>query len=278
MSSKYAVLGSPIGHSKSPDIHSAAYRVLGLDWNYSKIEVKKGHLLQFLETLNENWHGFSVTAPLKEEAFRQASERDSSVDLSLVANTLLSTTSGWKAFNTDIFGIQSALANITMPNSISLIGTGATARSALVALATKFPAATFLVCGRNSNARNKLLELGKRIGVSIKGSRKIAKGLVNHDLVVTTLPARALDLEIMKLDKSWFKSPRGVLFDVAYDPWPSEAAQLWAANGLSVVSGIDMLIWQALAQLRIFYSGSISSPLPNEAAVLLAMRDSIGLI
>jgi shikimate dehydrogenase len=62
-----------------------------------------------------------------------------------------------------------------------------------------------------------------------------------------------------------------VLFDVAYDPWPSPLAQLWGP-GATVISGIDMLLRQAVAQIRIFVAGDPDVELPDEESVLRAMR------
>jgi shikimate dehydrogenase len=59
---------------------------------------------------------------------------------------------------------------------------------------------------------------------------------------------------------------------VAYNPWPSEIAKVWSAKGMQVISGIEMLIWQAVAQVRIFRTGDPSVELPNEIAVVEAMR------
>jgi shikimate dehydrogenase len=59
---------------------------------------------------------------------------------------------------------------------------------------------------------------------------------------------------------------------VAYNPWPSSLATLWTSKGQIVVSGLEMLIWQAVAQIRIFFHGSPTKELPNEIAVVEAMR------
>ena len=61
-------------------------------------------------------------------------------------------------------------------------------------------------------------------------------------------------------------------------PWPSPAAKIWQGSGLTVVSGIEMLLWQAVAQIRLFHTGDAEQQLFNEAAVLHAMRDSVGLL
>ena len=52
---RLAVLGSPIAHSLSPDLHRAAYRVLGLDWSYEAIEVGKDGLADFVRSRDTEW-------------------------------------------------------------------------------------------------------------------------------------------------------------------------------------------------------------------------------
>ena len=280
MSKQLAVLGSPISHSKSPAIHAAAYRVLNQNFEYSKIQVEKNHLMQFVETLDPNWLGLSVTAPLKNEAFRLSRNSDEISQLTGASNTLLRSNEGWDAFNTDVFGIQKALAEAGVSNAkiVSVIGSGATAQSAVLAIARSFPETTLNLAARNKDALSELIKFAHAVGLKRVRRVTLQQALSSADLVVTTLPARAIDNEIAKLRAAWFRKPKGVLFDVAYDPWPSVAAKVWQSSQLSVISGVEMLLWQAIAQVRIFVGGNPGVELPNEAAVMLAMRDSIGLI
>ena len=92
-------------------------------------------------------------------------------------------------------------------------------------------------------------------------------------LVVSTLPGGAdfpLQLVTALVQSS-------VLFDVAYHPWPSPAATLWLAEGATVISGLSMLVHQALHQIRWFVQGSGDQPLQQENAVLSSMKRSVGL-
>lgn len=280
MSKHLAVVGSPIAHSKSPIIHGAAYKVLNLDFEYTKIQVEKNHLMQFVETLDQEWIGLSVTAPLKVEALRLAKFSDETSRITGISNTLLRTETGWSAFNTDVFGIQKALseAGVSEIKSASVIGTGATATSAVLALSSSFPEIKLLLSGRNDSALEKLKSFATDLGFRKVVSTSVRKSLTKVDLVVSTLPSGALDSEIAALRKSRFSNPHGVFFDVAYDPWPSAAAQLWSGQGLLAISGVEMLLWQAIAQVRIFSEGTPDREVFNEAAVRLAMRHSIGLI
>ena len=109
MSNQFLVVGSPIDHSKSPAIHRAAYRVLGLDWDYGKLEVGRGGLRQVVDNAPEALRGFSVTMPLKEEAAKLASTVDEFARTSGAANTLVRNEDGWSAYNTDVFGIVQAV-------------------------------------------------------------------------------------------------------------------------------------------------------------------------
>ena len=71
---RLAVLGSPIDHSQSPALHVAAYRTLGLDWEYGRFEVAEAELASFLDA-HDDWAGFSLTMPLKTELVRLSDER-----------------------------------------------------------------------------------------------------------------------------------------------------------------------------------------------------------
>src|SRR5690606_32200283 len=98
---RLAVLGSPIGHSRSPQLHAAAYGVLGLPWEYSRTEVASGGLDAFLGRLTPEWRGLSLTMPLKREVLPFLAARSEDVELSEAANTVLLAEDGPRGFNTD---------------------------------------------------------------------------------------------------------------------------------------------------------------------------------
>jgi len=277
MSKSFAVLGSPIAHSKSPVIHQAAYRVLSEDWAYSRFEVAKGGLKRFIENDGILHDGFSVTMPLKENAFQFATTHDIFSELTGAANTLVKIDSIWNAFNTDIFGIVQAISlnSSSIITSALILGSGATAKSALVALAQISPTAEVKIWARNKAAREGLIDFGKSIGLNISLARFIGVAIKKTDLTISTLPGGATDDLATKLAKRKALKPRGLLLDVAYDPWPSKLATFWTSRSQPVVSGLEMLLWQAVAQIRIFKFGNANQPLPNEIAVVQAMRNAL---
>ena len=282
MTRHLAVLGSPIAHSKSPALHSAAYRTLQLNWDYTRVELTANHLLQFIETLDIDWLGLSLTMPLKEEALRIANEKSPLAFATGVANTLLRTTTGWTAFNTDVFGIQRAVSAAIegAPKRVVIVGSGATAASAVFAAHGLFSEAKITVVSRNAKTATALQKRAASNGIKIATAsmRKLRAQLSRADLAISTLPAGALDESATKLPRNPFFRPAGILLDVAYDPWPSELAKAFEAKHARVITGVEMLIWQAIAQIRIFNHNDIDVDLPNERAVELAMRHSLGLI
>ena len=274
MSKNFAVLGSPISHSKSPLIHAAAYRVLGEDWQYSRFEVSKGALKRFVETDGAEFAGFSLTMPLKEDAFSFADVTDDISKSTKSSNTLVRLQDQWHAFNTDVFGITQAISQVGSANmTVSLIiGSGATATSAMVAISKLAPKSTVQVFARNKETRKQLIAFGRALGLQVKIARRLSTAAKRAQLTISTLPGGAIDKAATRLNSSRFFKPAGILLDVSYHPWPSSLAEVWLQNNQKVVSGLEMLIWQAVAQIRIFRSGDPTLELPNEIAVVQAMR------
>lgn len=278
MNKKFAVLGQPIAHSKSPNIHLAAYRVLGEDWSYGRAEVGKGFLRSFIGGLEEQWDGFSVTMPLKEEASRFADDLDEFATQTGATNTLYRDEAGvWHGFNTDVFGIYQAVRERVSGQikSSLVIGSGATATSAIAAIAKLAPGSKVKVQARNSKTRALLIGFGKSLGLKTSRVWGLVGYLTSADLVISTVPAHTMDSQAEELEKMSLWRPKGLLLDVAYSPWPSKLAEVWTKRDGLVASGLEMLIWQAVAQIRIFRTGNPSNELPNEIAVIEAMRNAV---
>lgn len=271
MTKQFLVVGDPIDHSKSPDIHRAAYGVLGLDWTYGRLLVQKNDIRQVLDNAPEALYGFSVTMPLKEEAARNVAFLDDYARKTGAANTIVKTDRGWSGYNTDVFGVMMALKGVvTGPiRSVGVVGAGATARSALVAINSMNLSTNVWIFCRSKESFSEIKAFAKPLGFKLRRAKTLRALVKRAGLTVSTLPAGALDAYLS--DSRIQKVISGPLFDVAYNPWPSQAAKVWMASGNKVVSGIEMLIWQAVAQLRLFVNGDLSE-LPNEVAVVEAMR------
>lgn len=272
-----AVLGSPIAHSKSPQLHAAAYRVLELPWSYTAVEVVEGSLGAFLNTCDASWRGVSLTMPLKREVLPMLASRTRLVTTVGAANTVLfDDTGALHGFNTDVAGIVRALsaAGLASARYVHVLGGGATAASALVA-AAELGAERVDVHVRDLQKSVWLEPLAHQLGlmIRIRSFAQADRSLDVPELVISTLPGGATT-EALYTDSTRRKA---VLLDVAYDPWPSVLATTWQAVGGRVVSGLAMLAHQALLQVRIFVSGDVLQPLPDEEGVLEAMLAAVGI-
>jgi shikimate dehydrogenase len=276
---RLAVLGSPIGHSKSPALHAAAYRALGLDWQYTAVEVAAADLAGFVRSRDASWRGLSLTMPLKRDVLPLLDSVDDTARLTGGANTLLFDRSVGDAvlrgFNTDVYGVTRAFRDhgVAALDTVLVLGGGATAASAIVSV-RQLGARSVTVAVRDPARAGALETLGASIGctVTVRPLDGI-ETLAAPDAVVSTIPGHAgHGLEFPAVFRS-----RSVLFDVAYDPWPSRLAAAWLEADGRVISGLDMLLHQAVAQVRVFVSGNPVAALPDEAGVLAAMRASVAV-
>jgi shikimate dehydrogenase len=267
-------LGSPITHSLSPRLHAAAYSVLGLPWSYEAIEMDAERLAGFLDTRDDSWRGLSLTMPLKRDVVPLLDSMDPVAAMTGVVNTVLLEGGTRRGYNTDVAGITSAFRRhqVERLDDVVILGGGATAVSALVA-ASELGATSARVWVRTPGKASSMQELGSKLGVAVtlRSFTEPESGIGQPDAVISTLPNGS----VVNLLVSEQVRRHSVLFDVAYDPWPTALARAWSDASARVISGIEMLLGQALVQVRIFVGGDAERELPQENRVFDAMRASI---
>ncbi|MFT4216638.1 MAG: shikimate dehydrogenase [Micropruina sp.] len=270
MSPHAAVLGSPIAHSLSPAIHRAAYDYLGLDWNYERVELRPEQFDRFVDGLDDSWRGLSVTMPLKEAA-AGCGIPDADVLLTGVANTVV-LGERRRVYNTDIAGLTDALtaAELSEVRVATLIGNGATARSALVAL-VRVGVQLVEVQGRDHRRLAAFRDWAEPMGVEVQPRTLGAPLDPASELLVSTVPSAALEPRLEQLEVEHCPALRGV-FDVIYHPWPTPLAARAASADRVVVSGLDMLAHQARYQVRLMTGHDV----PAEV-LLSAVRAAAGV-
>lgn len=272
-----AVLGSPIAHSRSPQIHRAAYEGLGLQWHYEAIECEASGLQALLDSRGDEWLGFSVTMPLKEQAFRLSALHDTVSAETGVVNTLLRLIDkdgkpSWAGFNTDVAGLAAALEEVGLDCAHTVVlGAGATAMSAVYAAKMRGAQRVNVLARRLEAAE----DLASRFSLDADGVQVTAHQiqstkesvLAAATCVISTLPGRAA--ETTPVPEILHRVP---LFDVAYDPWPTVLAERWRRASTPVFSGLGMLVHQAVLQVRTFVNGDPATKLANESSILREMR------
>lgn len=242
------MLGSPIAHSRSPQLHLAAYRALGLDdWTYDRIECDADALPRVVGDFGPEWVGVSVTMPGKFAALAFADERTARAELVGSANTLVRTAAGWLADNTDVAGVTGALGTVSGPAIV--LGSGGTAPAAVVALAD-LGVAGLTVVARNPDKAARLVGLATTMGVPAGfcalDDPRLADVAGMAGVLISTVPAEVAARHAPVL------AGVPVLLDAIYNPWPTPLAAAVSAVGGTVISGLQMLLHQAFAQVEIF--------------------------
>jgi shikimate dehydrogenase len=246
------VLGRPIGHSLSPVIHSAGYAAAGLNgWTYTAHECAEADLAAFVAGLGPEWAGLSLTMPLKEVGLDVADEVAPTAAAIGATNTLVRRPDGsWRAENTDAPGMVDALvaAGVSTVDRVAVLGAGGTARAAIAA-ARDIGAGAVIVYARRPDAIRELEPVAVDLGVTLIGTDwAAAAGAGDAAVVVSTVPRGVADP--LAASMAWRSG--GVLFDAVYDPWPTPLAAAAEAAGCRIVSGLDLLLAQAVRQFELY--------------------------
>ena len=269
------MLGSPVGHSLSPLLHRAAYAALGLDgWRYDAVECDAAALPGWVDGLGPEWVGLSVTMPGKRAALQRADERTERAVAVGAANTLVRRPDGgWLADCTDVDGVSGALSDAgwaePRTGTALVLGAGATAAAAIAALAAmglRYVVLLVRSTGRADDAAAcaQRFGMGVRLDVLEPGAQSVGLGpylgvadyVADADVVVSTLPAGAVDAELAGV-----LAGAPLVLDVVYHPWPTPLADAVAGRGGQVATGLDMLLHQAFGQVEQF----TGRPAPWEA-------------
>ena len=265
------VLGHPIAHSLSPALHRAAYAYLGeANFEYDRRDTLPDDLPAIMHGVRNPAGteeapyiaGLSVTMPLKTAVIQYCDELSETARVTGAVNTVYPRGERVLGDNTDVIGIVNALLRAGLkPNherdEPAVIGGGATAISALTAL-HKLGYRRASVYARSLHKLGSVQEAAERLGVQLStvalAEFPAEQKARRHNPVISTLPARAADEWASQLSglKGASATHRPVLLDVAYNPWPSVLASAWEANGGTVVSGLEMLLYQAVEQVLLF--------------------------
>ncbi|HWH45649.1 MAG TPA: shikimate dehydrogenase [Thermoleophilaceae bacterium] len=234
------VLGHPVAHSRSPAMHNAAFRALGLDWRYVKLPVPPslfGETVRALE--GSGYRGANVTIPHKEAALEVSDEATAPARQIGAANTLTFADGRVLADNTDAGGLLDALAEDPSGWRCLILGAGGAGRAAAWALRGAGAAEVSVWNRTPGRAAALARELGVRHAASVVTDVDLLVNATSVGLDPATDPADALAcLGLRGAD------PPPRLADLVYGPEPT-ALQAWAARaGARVVDGLEVLVRQ----------------------------------
>ncbi len=267
------VLGDPISHSLSPVIHNAALLEMGLNWCYLAIPCNKANLELITKALRKiNCKGLNITIPHKTQALNICSKVSEIGKVVGAINTLIpDEKDGWKGTNTDIEGFLKPLQKIGNweGKKAILLGSGGSSRAVIFAL-DLLNLSEIHILGRNVDSLNKLTHsLGDKlknlssdkINIMLPNCKDIKEHIKATDLIINTTPIGMLnksvknnsDAAIPFGEEIWSNlTPQTTLYDIIYNPLQTEWLKLGEKYKCNQINGLEMLIEQGAASLRLW--------------------------
>ncbi len=245
---KAAVVGYPVGHSRSPLIHNHWLSQLGLRGTYTKEQVAPEDFPGFISGLRERgFVGCNVTIPHKQSAFRLVRVDDLLTRLVGAVNTVFIADRQIVGVNTDVYGFTANLAH-RLPGfalagkSVLLLGAGGAARAVAVALVAEH-VGRLMISNRTGERAAQLCQI---LGTPAEAApwQAAESLLAETDLLIntTSLGMRgqpALDLSLARL-------PQGAaVCDIVYVPLETALLRRAREHGHAAVDGLGMLLHQA---------------------------------
>jgi 3-dehydroquinate dehydratase/shikimate dehydrogenase len=276
----FGVIGDPIAHSLSPQIHNIAFRKIGINAVYLPFRVPRDTLADFLRLFDQlPIKGYSVTIPHKEAAAEIADTRDETTENTKAANTLVRTLEGFAAYNTDYRGVIDTLNTflpaytahlIQPPGSIPGLPPTAASEPAPPAIPGSLVGRVSLVLGAGGVARaaahalhregamvtiaNRTAERAHDLANEI-GCRHVewnARHSVLCELVVNCTPiGMHPDIDESPLHPSFLR-PGLIVFDTVYSPEQTLLIKEARERGCYIITGVEMFLRQAALQFEYF--------------------------
>ena len=256
MTSTYAVIGDPIDHSLSPNIHNAAFRHLELDHTYIAYKIPAGELSAGIDALKAiKIAGFNVTIPHKIEMMKFLDEMDTTCKVIGAVNTVSNDNGRLKGYNTDMIGFLDPIKkrNLTIKDSqVMLLGAGGAARAIVTAM-VKEKAGKITIVNRTLENANKLAEFAKKIGgnvdtVPIQEANELIKDykfIINSTSIGMRNEPSPISTENISKDS--------IVYDIVYQPINTDLIKKSKENGATIIYGYEMLLSQAACSFEIWH-------------------------
>jgi len=256
MADTYAVIGDPIDHSLSPNIHNAAFRHLKLDHSYIAYKISAGELAAGIDSLKKiKIAGFNVTIPHKIEIMKFLDDMDTTSKVIGAVNTVSNENGKLKGYNTDMIGFLDPIKkkNLAIKDSqVLLLGAGGAARAIVTAM-IKEKASKITIVNRTQENANKLADFAKKIGgnadaVSIQKANELVgdyKFIINSTSIgMKNEPSPISTRNISK---------NSVVYDIVYQPINTDLIKKSKENGATIIYGYEMLLSQAACSFEIWH-------------------------
>lgn len=247
------VIGDPIEHSRSPQMHNAAFAKAGLDYVYVPFHVRPNDLAAAIAGFKAiNIVGINVTLPHKQAVISHLTSISREAELIGAVNTLTFTDEGIHGDNTDAPGVLRALEeneNMSVPvgENVVVLGAGGAARAVVVALALAGVASMTIANRTVERAVALAEEMGQKTGISMQGlglaDAQLPVAVRESMLLINTATVSMDATHPLLISADWLQ-PNTIVYDIVYTPPVTPLMRAAAARGCEILGGIGMLVHQ----------------------------------
>lgn len=247
------VIGDPVEHSRSPQMHNAAFAKAGLDYVYVPFHVRPNDLADAIAGFKAiNVVGINVTLPHKQTVISHLTSISREAELIGAVNTLTFTDEGIHGDNTDAPGVLRALEeneNMSVPvgENVVVLGAGGAARAVVVALALAGVASITIANRTVERAVALAEEMGQKTGISMQGLGLADAQLpvaVRESLLLINTATVSMDATHPLLISADWLQPNTIVYDIVYTPPVTPLMRAAAVRGCETLGGIGMLVHQ----------------------------------
>lgn len=273
---KFGLLGARLGHSLSPQIHAALYKILNLEATYDLIEVPAEDLVARVKLLRQNYKGLNVTIPHKIAVMQCLDEISPEARAIGAVNTIYMQDGHTLGYNTDYFGFGRLLEHNKLDpagKTVIVLGTGGASRAVLQYLTDKGVHHLIVITRAIESApadlrdsfagpltpkvqayADKMHVKGNQSGRLVLRSMCTYKELphLHADLLVNCTPIGMFPKTGISPVPAEVVTNCGAVVDVIYNPAETELLRLAKAQGKQAVNGLFMLVAQAVAAEEIW--------------------------
>lgn len=270
------LIGHPVEHSVSPQMHNSAFRRLGLNYAYLAFDVVEDALEAAVKGLKAlRVAGFNVTIPHKIRVIELLDELDESAERTGAVNTVVNERGTLKGYNTDVHGIKRALEKFKLPGSgqVMVIGAGGAARASIKAL-LNLGFEKILIANRTLRRAQSLADWVRSMGFSadacsLEEGRRRAGGC---ELIVNATPIGMYpNVDEAPLSRDEIPSGSAVL-DLVYNPPRTKLLREAEKAGARAISGVEVLVYQGAESFKLWTGRDAPIKIMREAALKALKR------
>ena len=247
------VIGDPVEHSRSPQMHNAALLKAGLDYVYVPFHVRPDNLAEAIAGFKAlNVVGINVTLPHKQAVIPHLTSISREAELIGAVNTLTFAEGSVHGDNTDAPGVLKALEeteNLSVPvgADVVVLGAGGAARAVVVALALSGVASITIANRTVEKAIALAEELERKTDVAMTGmgltDERLPFAVQQCELLVSTATTSMDVTQPLLISADWLQ-PNTTVYDIVYTPPVTPLMQAAAERGCQTLGGIGMLVYQ----------------------------------